>query len=292
MKLRAALQRTLEGWRQDLPRSWREALSNVELNFASRAFDPPIHPGECIIPCRKHAPTRDAPKAAHVFRAFDNIEPAGVRALILGQDPYPNRAWATGRAFEQGDLSEWPENGYRMADSLRRIVQVLVAARVRNQTYARSDRDWKRLMDDLRRGALDLQPPRELFDYLEDQGVLFLNTSLTLSLLVESNGPKLRRGHFRLWEPFVHRVLVLLAARPTGHLVFLLWGRHAWDVFEHSGARAAAESVGAWKTRIDVVRHVHPAAITSKGAAFFHPPNSFIEANERLERMEAEPVRW
>ncbi len=290
--LRTALRRALAGWQADLPPAWQTVFRGTELNFGSRALEYDLRPGEIILPGRKHAPLPGAPAGAHLFRAFDRIAPAEVRAVILGQDPYPNPAWATGRAFEQGGLSEWPAESGRVADSLRRIVQVLASARTGNPAYVAHDRAWKEVIRDMRRGELRLEPPSRLFDRLENEGVLFLNASLTLSLVNRTDRPKEPRGHFPLWEPLINRTLSFIAGRPAGFAVFLLWGRRACDIFERSGAPAAAQSAGASRTRIDVVRHVHPAAITLEGAAFLRPPNPFLLANESLVRMGAEPIPW
>jgi uracil DNA glycosylase len=179
-----------------------------------------------------------------------------------------------------------------IANSLRRIVQVLASARTGNTACVAGDRAWSTLLREVRCGSLDLEAPRELFDRLEREGVLFLNTSLTISVEIRSGEPKQGHGHFPLWEPVINRVLSFLAGRSRGYAVFLLWGRRASDVFERSGARAAAESAGNWRTRMDVVRHAHPAAIARDGAAFLRPPNPFLAANELLQRMGAERISW
>jgi uracil-DNA glycosylase len=271
----------LAGWRDDLTAAWRGVLDRTELNFNSPALDCDMRPGEIILPGRKRAPAPGAPAGAHVFRAFDRVGPEDVRAVILGQDPYPNPEWATGRAFEQGGLTDWPQESAKVADSLRRIVQVLASARTGNKAYVAHDRAWGELIRDTRTGELNLEPPQRLFDRLEREGVLFLNASLTVSLVARAGSPKEPRGHYPLWEPLVNRVLSFIAGRTRGRAVFLLWGRRACDVFERSGAPSAC-----------AVRHVHPAAITPEGAAFLRPPNPFLLANESLARMGAEPISW
>src|SRR3981081_13795 len=96
--LRDALFKMLAGWRDDLASSWRTVLNRVELAFDSRALHREMRADEIIVPGRKGAPAPGAPKGAHIFRAFDNLDPADVRALILGQEPYGNPPWATGAA--------------------------------------------------------------------------------------------------------------------------------------------------------------------------------------------------
>src|SRR5262249_44724923 len=228
----------------------------------------------------------------HIFRTFENTDPAHVRAVLLGQDPYPKSHWATGRAFEQGNLEKWPEEPHKVADSLRRIVQTIASACTGNTSYAAGDPGWKILIREARTGQCSLNPPKELFDYLERQGTLFLNTSLTVSTIGWDSTPKETHGHFYLWAPLVARVLSSFASRECGHVIFLLFGRHAEAVFDRSGAKTVAQNAGTWKTRADVVRHFHPAAITRHGPAFLPPPNPFMAANQLLLRMGAEPIGW
>lgn len=203
MKLRTTLRKMLAGWKNDLATPWQELCADVELNLDSPTLNCEMRPGELIVPQRKQCPFPGAPQHAHVFHAYDGIKFADIRAVIIGQDPYPNPAWATGRAFEQGNLTKWPENGYLVADSLRRVVQVLASARTGKSAYAVHDRAWKDLIKDVRSGLLRLERPRELFDRLESEGVLFLNTSLTVSAVIREGEPKQPRTHFRLWESLI-----------------------------------------------------------------------------------------
>jgi uracil-DNA glycosylase len=282
----------LAGWESDLPARWRKVFSGKELNWLSPALDCELHLGEIILPGRKCQRLPNAREDAHVFRAFDHTSPDEVRAVILGQDPYPNPAWATGRAFEQGDLSAWPEDPQRVAASFRRIVLAIAAARTEDASYTANDRAWRKLIADARRGLVPLEPPRELFDRLEREGVLFLNTSLTVSIFGGENSRKGCHRHFPLWAALINRVLTYIASRQPGFAVFLLLGRHAQGIFDTSGARTAAEGAGNWKIRVDAVRHFHPAAITAAGPVFLQPPNPFRAANDLLQGMGGPPVPW
>jgi uracil-DNA glycosylase len=282
----------LAGWESDLPARWRKIFSATELNWSSAALDYELRPGEIILPSRKGKYLPNAREDAHVFRTFDNTDPDDVRAVVLGQDPYPNPAWATGRAFEQGDLATWPENPQQVAASLRRIMLAVAAARTEDASYTANEHAWRKLITDARRGLIHLEPPRELFDRLEREGVLFLNTSLTVSIFGGGNSPKECHRHLPLWAPLISRVLTYIAARQFAFAVFLLLGRHAQGIFDASGARAATEGAGNWKIRVDTVRHFHPAAITTEGPVFLQPPNPFRSANDLLQRMGGPPVSW
>jgi uracil DNA glycosylase len=146
------------------------------------------------------------------------------------------------------------------------------------------------LVGDWKNGKLRLESPPKLFDRFEEQAVLLLNTSLTIG--VTPSTAQAVHEHFPLWKPFLVRVLSWIASRSGQRAVLLLWGRNANDIVECEGIRDAAERAGTWGTRIAVVRHAHPAAISNKGAVFLVPPNPFLAANRALKKLGSEHIRW
>jgi len=291
--LREELRAFLGNWRADLSPAWNVVLADVAPAYEAVRADLAFDPAEPIYPGRKGRPLSGAPPGAHVFRALDGLAPEDVRVVIVGQDPYPKIAQATGRAFEQGDLRTWSTKG--VAISLRRIVQVLVAARTGNPAYATSDADWKRLTADLDAGTLDLDAPPALFDRLQGEGVLLLNAALTITRYERSAQSPQITGHIPLWRPVMAAILRHLAAHPGRGVVFALWGGPAQAVFEQQKVRDAAEAAGTWGTRVAVARHSHPNAYPRKGGSgrpFFAPPNPFLEVNRHLQAMGAPSVAW
>ena len=65
------------------------------------------------------------PDPSNVLR-FLSLDLFAVKVLILGQDPYPQKGRATGRAFEVGGLTSWM-NPFENA-SLRNIVRSIYSA--------------------------------------------------------------------------------------------------------------------------------------------------------------------
>ena len=116
---------------------------------------------------------------------------AGVRVVILGQDPYHGPGQAEGLAFSVPD-------GVRVPPSLRNV--------------------YKELARDL--GGLVSPPSNGSLMHWATQGVLLLNTCLT----VEDGQPASHAG--RGWEVLTDAVIrhVSDVAQPT---VFMLWGAHA-----------------------------------------------------------------
>jgi uracil-DNA glycosylase len=129
------------------------------------------------------------------FRALDLVPPNSVRAVILGQDPYPTPGHAVGLAFS-------------VAASTTPLPRSLLNI-------------FKELQTDL-----DLPLPRTSGDLTgwARQGVLLLNTCLTVPA-------GLAGAHARFgWHRLAEEVIAEVSRRPTA---FLLWGAHARALAPH-----------------------------------------------------------
>jgi uracil-DNA glycosylase len=133
---------------------------------------------------------RYLPAGENVLRAFKQPF-AGVRVLIVGQDPYPTPGHAVGLAFS-------------VSPQVRRLPASLVNI-------------FREYSDDL-----DFPTPTsgDLTPWSE-RGVLLLNRVLT----VAPGQPGSHRG--KGWEEVTEQAIRALAARQTEPLVAILWGRDA-----------------------------------------------------------------
>ncbi len=131
------------------------------------------------------------PAMERVFYALERTPFEKVQVIVVGQDPYHGPGQADGLAFSV------PE-GIVAPPSLRNIFQEIA-----RDVYAGAPPLFS---TDLGRWA--------------DQGVLLLNTSLT----VAANKPGSHRGLG--WEALTDDIIAALSQRRTG-LVFMLWGAHA-----------------------------------------------------------------
>lgn len=124
------------------------------------------------------------------FRALALTSLTNVRAVIIGQDPFPNAELAEGLAFSV------PDTASRVPPSLNRILTE--AGHVAT----------------IRPGHRSLVPWAE-------RGVLLLNTSLTVP-------DKTAGGHrgATWWQPVTDAILHAVALQ-TGTVVFMPWGVHA-----------------------------------------------------------------
>jgi uracil-DNA glycosylase len=129
------------------------------------------------------------PTPPNVFAAFELTSFDDTRVVILGQDPYTTDINAHGLSFSVPRTSDFPA-------SLRNI-----------------DREL--------RHDLSLTLPTGDLSFWGKQGVLLLNTVLTVSVKKGSN------SHRKIgWQNFTRAVLDDLNNRPTPPM-FLLWGQQA-----------------------------------------------------------------
>ena len=285
--LKDALEQTFAGWREDVEPAWRSVLDGVELGFD--AVDPALtlEPWEPIFPARRGRAFPGAPPGAHVFRAFDGLAPADVRCVVLGQDPYPCPAFATGRAFEAGNVASWRELDKMFSPSVRALIQLIVAARTGVNRYAAGFERWPSLLADVEAGGVRLEAPAALADRWVGSGVLLLNPALTLSRFDPQVGPHQARGHLPLWRPVLLAVLRHLAARRTP-LVCIGFGDAAASLLVEAGLDGdeGAESDGAGLP--PVILRPHPAAASELLAL----ENPFSLCNRHLEAMGGTPIDW
>ena len=280
-KLHDLLRNKYMAWRTDLPASWQTPLQGVEPDFAGVPTSTTISASVPLFPRLKSDPISGAPAGASVLRCLDRVSFPNVRVVVMGQDPYPRRRQATGRAFEQGSWVRWNATSQQDAvpASFRRVVQRLAQFRTNKNGYVASN-GWSKLISDLVAGATALDPPEDLYDGWENQGAIFLNKVLTYTLPahVESH-------HGVLWLPIVRRIVERIASRPAGRVVFAMWG--AQPATLRTRIRNAATAAGTWNTRVKIVTASHPAT-----ASYLSGTNQFKRINDALVSIGATPVMW
>lgn len=285
--LRAQLTSYLEGWRSDLSAEWSAFLGSVEPDLSAVDLDLQVDPDLPVIPARRGAPVPGGPVGAHVFRAFDGITPATVSVVVIGQDPYPRISRATGRAFEDGALTNW--NG-EVAVSLQRLMQSALADRLGRPELARTPADWQRIRQELNTGTITLEPLEQYFDRLQEMhGVLFVNAGWTLTRFAPGGSPE-QKCHIAMWRPLMTRLLSGLAERSSGRVVFLLLGGFAQRLFRDSGVEQRAHESGAWQRSVAAVAHPHPN--TSGASGYLAQGNPLARTNAVLAEMSGPAVRW
>lgn len=183
------------------------------------------------------------PRPSRIFAAFDACPFDSTNVVILGQDPYHGEGQAHGLCFSV-------PTGVEAPPSLLNI--------------------FKEMSSDL---GVPLPPrPNTDLTYLAEQGVLLLNSTLT----VEAHRAGSHQG--RGWETFTDAAIAALNERRDG-LVFILWGSYAI----RKGAFID-------RSRHLVLTSAHPSPLSAYRGFFGSRP--FSRANEYLISKGKTPVRW
>lgn len=285
IRLVDAMKETLDGWQDDLEPNWRAVFEDTELGFD--AINPALElkPCEPVFPGRKNHQHLGAPKGAHIFRAFEDIGPQNVRCILLGQDPYPCMAFSTGRAFEVGSYSSWRDMERMFSHSMRSFIQCACAARTGRQELAADTAAWKDTIQGIESGEIDLEPPSELAQRWVDQGVLLVNSSLTISRFAVAGDPHQLECHIPLWRPLIVRLLDYFAHDVDKPIATALFGDVAKDAYQDSLAQRHADGS---ITEAFVVATEHPAA----GSEFLKNGNPLAQCNALLESRGEKPIDW
>jgi len=280
VRLADAMREVLADWQSDLPAAWQDVLAGTDLGFGD--IDPALElePWEPVFPARRGRTFPGAPPGAHILRAFDDVAPDDVKCVVLGQDPYPEPGFATGRAFEAGNVAAWRELDKMFSKSVRAYMQLVAAARTGEARFDRSFDAWPATLAAIESGEVSLEAPGSIADRWGREGVLLLNSSLTLSRFRVDVDPHQSRGHVPLWRPLILAVLRHLAVgrRPV---VFLGFGDVAGDNLARAGlTRAPAPHL--------TVERAHPAFAED----VLGRENPFVMCNAHLQAAGVQPVDW
>ena len=179
------------------------------------------------------------PSSEKVYRAFELCSLKDTRVVILGQDCYHGQGQANGLCFSV-------DSNIAAPPSLKNII-----TEMSNDGYIRSNSD---------------------FSGLASQGVLFLNSALT----VLEGQPE---SHIKLWVKFTDSIIKSISDEKE-HVVFILWGNYAIDkqkLIDHK--------------KHYIITGKHPSPLSANRGGFFGG-NYFSKTNTYLENTEQTPIDW
>ena len=160
------------------------------------------------------------PEPENVLR-FLNNDLNSIKVIILGQDPYPEKGRATGRAFEVGDLKDWNEK-FRQV-SLKNIVRLIHKNYNGIEKYGEIKK-FSEIQKEIINNTFPIESPSKIFKSWEKQGVLLLNTYLT----VKTGEPG---SHKNIWEDFGNSLLNFISQK-NHNITWFLWGKKAEEKSE------------------------------------------------------------
>lgn len=218
--------------------SWLEPLQD---EFAA----PYMQALRAFLAAEKASGKRIFPKGSEWFRALDLTPLENVRVVILGQDPYHGEGQAHGLCFSV-------QPGVRPPPSLVNI--------------------YKELEADL--GVA--RPPHGFLEHWAEQGVLLLNSVLTVAMGQAAS------HRDRGWERFTDAVIRLVNARAEP-VVFMLWGSYAQK------KAAFVDSVDKGGRHL-VLKAAHPSPLSAYNG--FVGCRHFSKANAFLKAKGQRPIDW
>lgn len=181
------------------------------------------------------------PPGPLIFNALNSTPLAQMKVVIIGQDPYHGPGQAHGLCFSVQPGVPTPPSLLNIYKELKRDLNIDIAAHGCLQSWA-------------------------------DQGLLLLNTSLTVE---QANaGSHAKAG----WQHFTDRIIEVASERGE-HLVFILWGAHA---------QTKEKLIDASKHLI--LKSVHPSPLSAHRG--FIGNGHFSRANKFLLQHGQTPIDW
>ena len=167
---------------------------------------------------------------------------------------------------------------------MRCFTQCIYAERAGKPEMAGSIAKWDETLRSIEAREISLETPKAIAQGWVDQGVLLLNSSLTISRFSAQGDPHQVRGHLPLWRPLIVRVLQHLSNESERTVPIVLFGDVAKATF-----RAAEPGFDRnLANPLIVIETEHPAA----GDAFLLNGNPLTHCNEHLRALGEQPIRW
>jgi len=188
-------------------------------------------------------------KSPLLFKAFRDLQPNKIKVVILGQDPYYNPTDAfDGYAFSNSNI-------IKPQPSLKNIIKEI---------------------EDEYPDSINLD--RQDLSYLVEQGVLLVNTALT----VQRYKPN---SHAKAWKPFTKYWISNFSSKYRD-IIWILWGNNAISykdyIKDHMGHIVLCTS--------------HPSPLACNKNCKNYPPfigsNVFKLANRELEARYKSKINW
>ena len=155
---------------------------------------------------------------------FLTVDLNKVKVIVFGQDPYPQKGVATGRSFEVMGVENWTD--LKLNKSLANILKLLYrsykAIEEGKDITEIENKGINKFKNDIGTTKFPIKDLNEIFDYWEEQGVLFLNCSFTC----EIDTP---RQHLKYWKRFNEKLVeYIYSERPN--CKYFIWGKEVKDI--------------------------------------------------------------
>lgn len=142
---------------------------------------------------------------------FATVDLNKVKIVIIGIDPYPQKGVATGRSFEVSNIIDWNDKG--LNKSLKNILKLIH----KSEFNLPKEKSIDEVRKDINNGKFLIKKPNEVFEYWENQGVLFLNSAFTCEVGKSET-------HIEYWNKFFCELLKYICEE-NKNIKYFLWGK-------------------------------------------------------------------
>ena len=182
-----------------------------------------------------------APTKLHIFKALSSPI-SNKKVLMLGKEPYnvyPHIA--TGLSYEIKEKSWFSST---INNTLKNILKLIY------YSYNGELKEIEDIKNEINKGNFKILPPDKIFKSWENQGVLLLNSALTV--LINETG-----SHSKFWSNFTKDILEYIST-VNQDITYFLWGKDL-KIFEKNILSS------------NIIIHNHPSS-----AGNFDNPNDFF----------------
>lgn len=186
------------------------------------------------------------PVTENIFSAFQLCSLADLKIIIIGQDPYHQPKQAQGLAFSVNP-------GIPIPPSLKNI--------------------FKEIKSDLQKPNYEIKSGD--LRYLAQQGILLLNTTLT----VRQGKPN---SHLQLWKGFTKKIIDYILEEKKD-IILMLWGNNAKNLI--------AKKKSTILEKHHIFKSTHPSPLSANRGGWFGV-KMFSRVNQKLKELGKEPINW
>ena len=188
------------------------------------------------------------PPKQDIFRAFNYFNFEELKVVVLGQDPYHQFGQAHGLSFSVN-------KGVKIPPSLKNI--------------------YKEIVNDLGLVANPLEFSHGNLEHWAQQGILLLNTSLTV---IESKP----NSHSKMWRPITNLIIKHIVEN-SENVIFMLWGNNAKKIKKLFREELIDKHY--------FLEATHPSPLGANKGGWFNCKH-FSKCNEILEKLGKDKINW
>lgn len=208
------------------------------------------------------------PDKSLLLKALTYRPPSEIKAIIVGNDPIPERSLATGLSFS------FPKRPHPNAEN-HVLYEEMDSALETNESNCKCTGmavvEMKKALQEA--GIEQIGDLNYCYEHWARRGVLLLNAALTIEVDEDK--------HYKIWAPFMKRLILLILQSSTIPLLGMFWGKWAGELHDAVVKRYKQE----YSYKLDLFQsYAHPTCQNphNKEIAFLPNASKQFKINPQL----------